>query len=192
MKNKLDELEARLQALVETQMMEILPGFKLEDRVIHRLANAIKQNITQEKGKDSFAPDVFTLILPPQTDANWQEPRILDSLKDIIVKVGEETGLKFASKPTITITSDEALSSGEIHVIASHKLEPITDTQGTPPNSGIESDENENIPDNAFLIVEGVKVHALTESVVNIGRRDRKSTRLNSSHIQKSRMPSSA
>jgi pSer/pThr/pTyr-binding forkhead associated (FHA) protein len=34
-----------------------------------------------------------------------------------------------------------------------------------------ESEEADNIPENAFLIVEGVKVHPLTESVVNIGRR---------------------
>ena len=32
-------------------------------------------------------------------------------------------------------------------------------------------EEGDNIPDNAFLIVEGVKVHALNEPVVNIGRR---------------------
>ena len=34
-----------------------------------------------------------------------------------------------------------------------------------------ENQEADNIPENAFLIVEGVKVHPLTESVVNIGRR---------------------
>jgi pSer/pThr/pTyr-binding forkhead associated (FHA) protein len=33
------------------------------------------------------------------------------------------------------------------------------------------ADATENIPENAFLIIEGVKVHALDESVVNIGRR---------------------
>jgi pSer/pThr/pTyr-binding forkhead associated (FHA) protein len=32
-------------------------------------------------------------------------------------------------------------------------------------------DEGNGIPENAFLIVEGVKVHPLNESVVNIGRR---------------------
>jgi pSer/pThr/pTyr-binding forkhead associated (FHA) protein len=34
-----------------------------------------------------------------------------------------------------------------------------------------EHEEADNIPENAFLIVEGVKVHPLNESVVNIGRR---------------------
>jgi len=33
------------------------------------------------------------------------------------------------------------------------------------------SEEVDNIPENAFLIVEGVKVHPLNESVVNVGRR---------------------
>jgi pSer/pThr/pTyr-binding forkhead associated (FHA) protein len=34
-----------------------------------------------------------------------------------------------------------------------------------------ESTSGDNIPENAFLIIEGVKVYALKESVVNIGRR---------------------
>jgi pSer/pThr/pTyr-binding forkhead associated (FHA) protein len=38
-------------------------------------------------------------------------------------------------------------------------------------NNTDRSEVSENIPDNAFLIIEGVKVHPLTETVVNIGRR---------------------
>ena len=34
-----------------------------------------------------------------------------------------------------------------------------------------EAEESDNIPENAFLIIEGVKVHPLNEAVVNIGRR---------------------
>ena len=34
-----------------------------------------------------------------------------------------------------------------------------------------EMEESDNVPENAFLIIEGVKVHPLHEAVVNIGRR---------------------
>ena len=34
-----------------------------------------------------------------------------------------------------------------------------------------ETEEGDNVPENAFLIIEGVKVHPLREAVVNIGRR---------------------
>jgi pSer/pThr/pTyr-binding forkhead associated (FHA) protein len=38
-------------------------------------------------------------------------------------------------------------------------------------NSNSELESGDSIPENAFLIVEGVKVHPLREAVVNIGRR---------------------
>ena len=56
-------------------------------------------------------------------------------------------------------------------VIASHKLEPVEETQGMATNPNNEPETNDTIPDNAFLIIEGVKVHPLKETVVNIGRR---------------------
>ena len=49
MKLKLDQLEANLQKLVEDQLAGILPGQKLEDRVIQHLATALRENVVQQK-----------------------------------------------------------------------------------------------------------------------------------------------
>ena len=171
MKLNLDQLEAKLQSLVEDQLVGVLPGLRVEDRMIERLASALKQNIVQQKDEDAIAPNVFTLIVPPDTSGTWREPSTLETLKDIIAKAGKDIGLKFTSQPTITITVDESLAPGEISVVASHKLEPVADTQGMQIDSSDRSEVSENIPDNAFLIIEGVKVHPLDETVVNIGRR---------------------
>ena len=53
--------------------------------------------------------------------------------------------------------------------MASHRVESMAETNATPLDTG--SLEDNNLPENAFLIVEGVKVFPLTLSVVNIGRR---------------------
>jgi pSer/pThr/pTyr-binding forkhead associated (FHA) protein len=171
MKLNLEQLEAKLQSLVEDQLVGVLPGLTVEDRMIHRLASALKQNIIQQKDESAIAPDVFTLVVSLNASSVWREPNTLDVLKNIIVKAGKDVGLKFTSQPAITITTDESYAPGEISVVASHKLEPIEDTQGMQNNSSDRSEVSENIPDNAFLIIEGVKVHPLTEIVVNIGRR---------------------
>ena len=171
MKLNLEQLESRLQTLVEDQLVGILPGFKLEDRVIQRLAEALKQNIVKEKGRESIAPNVFTLIISSNAGPSWQEPRLLELLTKVISAAGQDAGLRFTTPPALTITTDDDLSPEDVRVIASHKLEPIADTHGMPADSSSEPVENENIPENSFLIVEGVKVHALTQSVVNIGRR---------------------
>ena len=169
---KLDQLEAKLQKLVEDQLAGILPGLKLEDRIIQRLAIAVRENIVQQKEDRAIAPNEFTLIVATETSPMWKEQSTIDALKNIITTAGRDVGLKFVTQPTIHITTDDTFSPDEIKVIASHKLAPIGDTQGMQAAEGMEDpEEGDNIPENAFLIVEGVKVHALTESVVNIGRR---------------------
>lgn len=172
MKLRLEQLEANLQKLVEDQLAGILPGLKLEDRVIQRLSTAVKENIVQQKDDSPLAPNVYTLIVATDTSPMWKEQRTLDTLKNIILTAGRDVGLKFIGQPIITITTDDTYSPEEVRVVASHKLEPVGETQGMQnTNSGSGAEETTAIPENAFLIVEGVKVHPLTESIVNIGRR---------------------
>jgi len=169
---KLDQLEAKLQKLVEDQLAGILPGVKLEDRVIQRLATAVRENIVQQKDDRAIAPNIFTLIVSTESSPMWKEQSTIDALKNIITTAGRDVGLKFVTQPTITITTDDSFSADEIKVVASHKLEPVADTQGVQMSTtSEENEEADNIPENAFLIIEGVKVHPLSEPVVNIGRR---------------------
>lgn len=169
---KLDQLEAKLQKLVEDQLAGILPGVKLEDRVIQRLATAVRENIVEQKDDRAIAPNIFTLIVSTETSPMWKEQSTTDTLKSIIFTASRDVGLKFVTQPTIIITTDDTFSADEIKVVASHKLEPMGDTLGVQMSTTNEdTEEGENIPENAFLIIEGVKVHPLTEPVVNIGRR---------------------
>ena len=59
----LDQLEAKIQSLVESQLTGLLPGLKLEDRIIQKLAVALKQNVIEQKNKGALAPNVYTLIV---------------------------------------------------------------------------------------------------------------------------------
>lgn len=171
MKSRLEQLEATLQKLVENQLTGLLPGVRLEDRVIQHLSMAVKENIVQQKDESLLAPNVYTLIVATDTSPMWKEQRTIDTLRNIILTAGRDVGLKFIGQPIITITTDDSYSPEEVKVLASHKLEPVGETQGIQNTSSGEAVENAGIPENAFLIIEGVKVHPLTESVVNIGRR---------------------
>lgn len=169
---RLDQLEAKIQKLVEDQLAGILPGVKLEDRVIQRLASAVRENVIQQKDDRAIAPNEFTLIVSTETSPMWKEENTVDALRKIIMTAVRDVGLRFTAQPSIIITTDDTFSADEIKVVASHKLEPVADTQGMQMSAGShEDEEGENIPENAFLIVEGIKVHPLNEPVVNIGRR---------------------
>ena len=171
MKLNLDQLEAKIQSLVESQLTGMMPGIKLEDRIIQKLAVALKQNIIEQKDKGAVAPNTYTLIVAGKSAPIWDNTHIIETLKYIIYTAGKDVGLNFESAPTITISTDNNYSEGEVSVIASHKFEPMEETQGMATNTNNDPDTNDTIPDNAFLIIEGVKVHPLKESVVNIGRR---------------------
>ncbi|MDX1378669.1 MAG: FHA domain-containing protein [Anaerolineales bacterium] len=171
MKSKLDQLESKLQSLFEDKILEILPGRTLEDKVIRKLAAALKQNILEQKVDNPIAPNVFTLIVASDTGSNWKEPSVIQALTDIISTVVKDIGLNLEAQPTVTITTDNSYTEKDVSVIASHILEPMEDTKGMIINETNNSEENEKIPESAFLIVEGVKVFPLKDPVVNIGRR---------------------
>jgi pSer/pThr/pTyr-binding forkhead associated (FHA) protein len=170
MNQKLDQLEAKLQALFEDQIISILPGITAEDRITQKLVTALKQNMVEQKGAGTAAPSVFTLIVAPGFAPAWKEPKVMDALRKTFSQAAKDAGLKLEAQPTITITTDDSYTGKEISVIASHKLEPVEDTQGMATDEE-KKESNETIPNNAFLIVEGVKVHPLKDTVVNIGRR---------------------
>ncbi len=166
----LKEIEARLQALIEIDLPRIIPGVKVDDVIIQKLAAAIQVNTVILEDGTLLAPNVYTLLMHPDALPAWQDKQLLAVLLHSITTVAHEAGLRFTITPSITISSDVNLSINDAHIVASHRAEPMADTNATPQNSDT-ADENGSIPENAFLIVEGVKVFPLSTSVVNIGRR---------------------
>ena len=172
MKLNLEQLEARLQALIEVKLISALPGFQVEDLVVHKLADAMKSNLVEDEDGNKVAPNVFTLIAHPKSAERWQEPKLLDAMINSLKVVGEEAGLQFAAPLTVSIVQNSQQEENLVDVVASHQLEAAADTKGmTPAGDGNAESEDKTFPQNAFLIVDGVKVFPLTSSVVNIGRR---------------------
>jgi pSer/pThr/pTyr-binding forkhead associated (FHA) protein len=167
----LKELEARIQHLIEVRLVSILPGQNAEDVVTERLAAAMHSSIITQEGGSVVAPNVFTIIVNPAATMAWQRPELLEELIAVLKTVGEEAGLVLASQPQITISTDKSLALNDISVRASHRLESLAETKGMQNDNQDDGKVLEHIPENAFLIIEGVKVYALVQTVVNIGRR---------------------
>lgn len=165
----LQELESRLQTLIEVDLLSILPNKKVEDVIIQKLASAIQMGITTLDDGSIFAPNVYTLQLNPATMTNLQGPQLRSVLVQSITTVAHEAGFRFTITPTITIASDETIPINDARIVASHRIDNMSETNA-PPMENEDFEEN-NIPENAFLIVEGVKLFPLALPVVNIGRR---------------------
>jgi hypothetical protein len=164
------ELETRLQALIEVEFPKIVPGKRVEDIIVQKIAVAIHANTIEAEDHSLLAPNTYTLILHPHAIAKWQDQQLLKLLLRSITTVAQEAGFRFIIAPTITISMNDNLSKNDAEVVASHRAEPMQDTNATPLDTG-SLDENGLMPENAFLIVEGVKVFPLMVPVVNIGRR---------------------
>ncbi len=167
---KLQELEARLKALIEVQLINILPGQKAEDLIVQKLTAAMRSNHTVLADGTRVAPNHYTLMANADSLARWRDPQILETLIEILKTSARETKLHFDIPPTIMLAEDANLLPGDFSLLASHRAESMEETKDMQTTNP-ESEQTETIPENAFLIVEGVKVFPLREAVINIGRR---------------------
>lgn len=168
----IDELEARLQSLVEVHLVKYIPGHKPEDKVAHLLAAAMHGSLVK-RGENFKAPNIYTLIAHPTTLTHWNaEPGLLVELSNALLETGTEAGFLFSSRPKVTTAADSSMNPGDVRVLASYSTEPLTETRDITPTSPKEGEgPAESVPANAFLILDGTKIIPLNRSVVNIGRR---------------------
>jgi len=168
----LKDIEARLQSLVEVRLVGALMGQNIEHTIVQKLATAIRENTITKPDGSRFAPTVYTLVVSPESVEHWQDSHLLETLVDIIQATGRDAGLKFDFPPVITIAADASIAPDRINLLASHQVNKVMEnTQNTPANSDENVVEDNTMPENAFLIIEGVKVFPLRAPVVNIGRR---------------------
>ncbi len=169
----LRDLEARLQALIEVRLISALPGQRAEDLLVHRLTGAMTASAVPDAQGRLLAPNVYTLLAHPDSITYWKNPELLDTLVDILETAAQQSDMRLDISPSITIAEDVSVVPGEFNIIASFRAESLAETKDMKSDEAGEASEPEGeiIPENAFLIVEGVKVFQLTEPVVNIGRR---------------------
>jgi pSer/pThr/pTyr-binding forkhead associated (FHA) protein len=169
----LQELEARLRTLIEVRLIRALPGQKAEDLLVNRLTEAMRSGAVPDGTGHQVAPNVYTVLAHPNSISYWKNPELLDTLVDILEAAAKEAQVRFEVAPSITIAEDAAVRPGDFDLIPSFRAEALAETKDMQADMGNDAEEQggEAIPENAFLIVEGVKTFQLTESVVNIGRR---------------------
>ncbi len=168
----LSEIEARLQSLIEVDLLRLLPGSKVETLVIQQLAAAIRNNARPLEDGSLAAPTSYTLTVNPLDFPKWQNEQLLAIVLQAVTATVQDAGFRFTISPTITVLSSETTPRGFVEVVVSHRMDTMADTNAMPSaNASDASEEEVKIPSNAFLIVEGVKVYPLTSPVINIGRR---------------------
>ena len=92
MKLRLEQLESRLQALIEVRLVSALPGFQVEDLVVQKLASAMKNNLMEDLDGNKLLPNVFTLVVNSQSVERWQQPKLLEAMTGHILAEAQLMG----------------------------------------------------------------------------------------------------
>ncbi|OGO25161.1 MAG: hypothetical protein A2W33_09585 [Chloroflexi bacterium RBG_16_52_11] len=168
-KDKLSQLESRLQALIEGNSSRMFPGTVKNSDLSQGLTEALRRGVRTLPDGQRIAPNLYTLLIHPSTGkelvANMDQ---LETLAQNIQQAGNENDLTFLCPPVVRVTLDPEQFPQNIHVIAQISIENLAETSDFVVD---EVPASHTIPQNAFLIVDGIHVFSLGLSTVNIGRR---------------------
>jgi len=173
MNMKLDQLEKRLQSLIEVHLFNYLPFKKNDSLVAQQLAAEIHNNV-KEYGDSTNLPNLYRIAAHPDLIWEWQDDaEMFEKLKRVINIIADETALKFSAPLAFSLSPDPELGINKVEIFASHSVNVIAETQGMNSQKTEEEVDlsTEEVPKNAFLIIHGTKVFPLYKAVVNIGRR---------------------
>ena len=105
----LDNLEQRLQSLIEVHLVNLLPGRKAEDVIAKQLATAVKSNISEGQP----VPNRYIIFVNPKSLDQWnKDPRLLEGLSQILRLIASEANFKFEAPPSLTFSTDPSLGFG--------------------------------------------------------------------------------
>ena len=168
MKLNFDQLEKRLQTLIEVRLPNYLPINKKDNKVAQQLALAMQNNI-KEEGDKKIAPHIYTLAAHPNLVKEWKNDAILlDHFKQTLTIIAIEAEIGFAAPLSFSLAPDPELAPDEVKFLVSQQTNQIAETQDMASQK---TESTEDTPNNAFLIIHGTKVFPLNKSVINIGRR---------------------
>lgn len=164
---QLNEIEKRLQNLIEVHLLKYLPGPSYQDRIAQRMAEALRANFSTQSlhTPSESTSQQFLLVVHPSTMSQWQkDPRLMEGLTKIFRLVANEMGINVSQPLSLTLAADPLIDIDSLDVRVA-KPEAVAETQNMFEGA------DETPSRTAFLIVGGTKVFSLDHAVTNIGRR---------------------
>lgn len=166
--DNLAKLESRLQILIEQSAVRFLPIEDPRANFGEKVVNSIGSSIQNDLAGDMIAPDLFILVVDPDlAQILGENPALMDEMSSLIQQAGIDAGLRFQKPPRIKIRTEDSLKPGTIRVLSYFSHLEVDETEII----SLDSDGENHVPKNAFLIIDGVNVYPLTLPVVHIGRR---------------------
>jgi hypothetical protein len=154
---------------VEGRLARLFPTKTHQYELVHKLVSAMRSGTRDLPDGSMIAPDLYNILVHPDLAFRIEASgKILDDLKTIIQEAALKTGLLFIKHPEVHLTPNSGLGKDSIEVISRISVNNLGKTVEINAKPG---NPVQNIPNNAFLIVNGADIFPLEQPVVNIGRR---------------------
>jgi hypothetical protein len=167
-RERLEQLEIRLQALVEGPARRLFPGRQISDLLAERLLLAVRDGLHVDADGKIAAPEHLIVFISPGELEHFKHARWLEELETALRAGGSEAEICFPDEHFLQVQTDPALATGEVRVTTQDSGSAISRTNGMQARA--DSAETEQLAE-AFLIVDGTRLFPLEQPVVNIGRR---------------------
>ena len=172
----LNRIESSLQSLIEGSLARLLANGDSPKNLAHLLVEAMREKSWLDETGSLQAPNYYQL----ETDRAMAEtlsadPALLDELANFLQISAQEAGIRFTGQPVVRLSPAPDLPPGEVRVTARSSQDNLSETHAMQlATSTALSDSQpagvEPIPPGAFLIVDGMRIFPLSQTLVNIGR----------------------
>ncbi len=167
-KERLAQIERRLQSLVEGSAKRLFPGAQVSELLARRLLQAVRDGLQVEADGRVAAPEGLLLYVSQGESELFKDARWLEELEAALRSAGSEAGVCFPEGAFLKVQVDASLATGEVRVATQNHISSISRTSDMEIGpDGAEA----GLPAGAFLIVDGTRTFLLEQAVVNIGRR---------------------
>lgn len=186
MKINLDRIESQLKNLFEGKLISIFHVNQPQTRLIDGLISSMKDNIIKREGDALIAPDRYLIHVSTEDYKEWVSHQdILDKLVESLFQIGFEEGLRFLKPPSIDLIEIPLMPKNQHKIDSEHSsvISIMEDTTGmTQPEM---KDALEDLPQNAYFVINGSKNVFLNQQVINIGRHSDNDLMLDDPHISR-------
>ncbi|MCI0520102.1 MAG: FHA domain-containing protein [Chloroflexi bacterium] len=169
LREKLQQLESRLQTLIEGSAARLFAGADLSAELAESLAESMRAAARPLPGGGMLAPDRYDVSMhPAHVHGLRQQDDLLAEMARGLEAAAAAAGMTFSSPPVIRLHAAGDVLPRQCRVQAQISAPDLGETMGMPAAG----EPPPALPANAYLVVDGVRLFALNASLVNIGRRE--------------------
>lgn len=170
MMTSLQQLESWLENWIEGSIDKLVGSALSPSIMASKLAGAMEEGLLMDDRQVRRAPDSFQVSVHPETldVLNHLIPHLKENLSSGLFEAASSQGFLIADNPKINMFPDDSLSKGQVVVTAWHQTSPL---DKTIDHRNLGFSPSFQLPEGAFLIIDGDKHFALDKPVINIGRR---------------------